>query len=137
MHRPPRSRSAPPGCPPRSVPTGAYEALGMKMLVLGAGLQGSACAFELLQGAGVGRVTLADLPGTPLAPFLVPFAGDRLQLQTLDVTDRAAVHRVMTGHDAVMSAIPYYYNGPLSAAAVDCGCHWADLGGNTEIVIEQ
>jgi len=63
----------------------------MKMLVLGAGLQGSACAYDLLQHAGVERVTLADLPGTPLAPFLVPFAGDRLQLQTLDVTDQAAV----------------------------------------------
>jgi lysine 6-dehydrogenase len=109
----------------------------MKMLVLGAGLQGSACAFDLLQHAAVERVTLADLPGIPLAPFLVPFVGDRLQLQTLDVTDLAAVRRVMTGHDAVMSAIPYYHNGPLSAAAIDCGCHWADLGGNTEIVIEQ
>jgi lysine 6-dehydrogenase len=109
----------------------------MKMLVLGAGLQGSACAFDLLQQPGVEQVTLADLPGTRLASFLHPYAGGRLTLQSLDVTDRAAVRAAMVGHDAVMSAIPYYYNGTLAAAAVECGCHWADLGGNTDIVLEQ
>ena len=36
-----------------------------------------------------------------------------------------------------MSAIPYYYNGPMAKAAVECGCHFSDLGGNTEIVLEQ
>ena len=33
----------------------------MKMLVLGAGLQGSACAFDLLQDPEVTQVTLADI----------------------------------------------------------------------------
>jgi len=32
----------------------------MRMLVLGAGLQGSACAYDLLQRPEVERVTLAD-----------------------------------------------------------------------------
>ena len=36
-----------------------------------------------------------------------------------------------------MSAIPYYYNGPMARAAVEAGCHFSDLGGNTEIVFEQ
>jgi len=36
-----------------------------------------------------------------------------------------------------MSAIPYYYNGPMARAAVEGGCHFSDLGGNTEIVLEQ
>ena len=36
-----------------------------------------------------------------------------------------------------MSAIPYYYNGPMARAAVEAGCHFSDLGGNTEIVLEQ
>jgi lysine 6-dehydrogenase len=36
-----------------------------------------------------------------------------------------------------MSAIPYYYNGPMAKAAVEAGCHFSDLGGNTEIVLEQ
>jgi lysine 6-dehydrogenase len=36
-----------------------------------------------------------------------------------------------------MSAIPYYYNAPMARAAVEAGCHFSDLGGNTEIVFEQ
>jgi lysine 6-dehydrogenase len=36
-----------------------------------------------------------------------------------------------------MSAIPYYYNGAMARAAVEGGCHFSDLGGNTEIVLEQ
>jgi lysine 6-dehydrogenase len=36
-----------------------------------------------------------------------------------------------------MSAIPYYYNSVMAKVAVQCGCHFSDLGGNTEIVLEQ
>ena len=42
----------------------------MRMLVLGAGLQGSACAFDLLQNPDVREVRLADLTVDHLAPFL-------------------------------------------------------------------
>jgi len=109
----------------------------MKMLVLGAGLQGSACAYDLLYSKGVSRVTLADLKIDRLPPFLERARSERLVLQQLDVSDHAAVRQAMTGHDAVMSALPYYFNGPMAALAVECGCHFSDLGGNTEIVFEQ
>ena len=108
----------------------------MKMLVLGAGLQGCACAYDLLQNAAVTQVTLADLHPERLPRFLAN-AGDRLEPVRLDVTDEAAVLAVMQGHDAVMSAIPYYFNGPMARLAVEAGAHFADLGGNTEIVFEQ
>ena len=109
----------------------------MRMLVLGAGLQGSACAYDLLRNPAVTRVTLADLHPNRLPPFLAAARDARLQPLTLDVGDGAAVRRVMAEHDAAMSAIPYYFNAPLAAAAVEAGCHFADLGGNTEIVFEQ
>ena len=109
----------------------------MKMLVLGAGLQGSACAYDLLHSKGVTRVTLADLKIDRLPAFLERARCEKLVLQQLDVSDHAAVRKVMTGHDAVMSALPYYFNGPMAALAVECGCHFSDLGGNTEIVFEQ
>jgi lysine 6-dehydrogenase len=109
----------------------------MKMLVLGAGLQGCACAFDLLQNPAVTQVTLADLRPERLPAFLDAERGKRLQTVTLDVTDHDAVRKVMTGHAAVMSAIPYYFNGPMARLAVECGAHFSDLGGNTEIVMEQ
>jgi lysine 6-dehydrogenase len=109
----------------------------MKMLVLGAGLQGCACAYDLLQSPAVGGVTLADLRPDHLPPFLAGDWGGRLTTVRLDVTDSVAVRETLRGHTAVMSAIPYYYNGPMARAAVEAGCHFADLGGNTEIVFEQ
>jgi lysine 6-dehydrogenase len=109
----------------------------MKMLVLGAGLQGCACAYDLLQQPAVRQVTLADLRPDTLPPFLAGDWKGRLRPVRLDVTDLAAVQETMRGHAAVMSAIPYYYNGPMARAAVEAGCHFSDLGGNTEIVFEQ
>jgi len=109
----------------------------MRMLVLGAGLQGCACAYDLLQNPGIERVTLADLRPGRLPKFLTGDWGARLQVVRLDVSDGRAVADAFTGQAAVMSAIPYYYNGALARAAVDAGCHFSDLGGNTEIVLEQ
>ena len=43
----------------------------------------------------------------------------------------------MRGHDAVMNALPYYFNYSVAKAAVAMGLHCADLGGNTEIVQKQ
>jgi lysine 6-dehydrogenase len=109
----------------------------MKMLVLGAGLQGCACAYDLLQNQAISQVTLADLRPDNLPRFLAGDWEGRLRVVRLDVTDPDAVHQTLQGHSAVMSAIPYYYNGPMARAAVEAGCHFSDLGGNTEIVLEQ
>src|SRR5690606_25668824 len=72
-----------------------------------------------------------------VARFLSRTEDSRLHVVSLDVTDHAAVAALMRDHDAVMSAIPYYFNGPMARLAVASGCHFADLGGNTEIVMEQ
>lgn len=109
----------------------------MRMLVLGAGLQGSACAFDLLKNPAVERVVLADLRVGTLPAFLQPHLGGRLHTATLDVQDHAAVRALMRESTAVMSAIPYYFNLPLAQLAVECGVHFTDLGGNTEIVLQQ
>jgi lysine 6-dehydrogenase len=109
----------------------------MRMLVLGAGLQGSACAFDLLQNPDVRDVRLADLNVEHLPPFLAPYSGPRLIPTRLDVRAREAVLALMRRSDAVMSAIPYYFNLQLAELAVEAGVHFCDLGGNTEIVSQQ
>jgi lysine 6-dehydrogenase len=107
------------------------------MLVLGAGLQGAACAWDLLRSQGVTRVTIADLHTDRLPAFLAASRSERLTVAQLDVNDHAAVRALMQSHDAAMSALPYYFNGHMAALAVEGNCHFSDLGGNTEIVLEQ
>ena len=110
----------------------------MRMLVLGAGLQGSACAYDLLQNPSITEVRLADKSVDHLPAFLQPYVGgERLKLITLDVKDPAAVATAMSGVKSVMCAIPYYLNLPMSEAAIAAGAHFCDLGGNTEIVQQQ
>src|SRR5688572_10029965 len=109
----------------------------MKMLVLGAGLQGSACAYDLLQDPAVKEVRLADIRIAEVEPFLAPYSGKRLIPTPLDVRDDEAVDALMRESDAVMSALPYYLNYDMAVAAVDAGVHFCDLGGNTEIVFKQ
>ncbi len=109
----------------------------MRMLVLGAGLQGSACAYDLLQQQGVERVTLADLNTDRLPGFLRPYVGRRLVPLKVDLQDGTALRAALRGHDALLNAAPYYLNLDVTRAAIDAGVHCADLGGNTEIVFNQ
>src|SRR5688572_9723202 len=109
----------------------------MRLLVLGAGLQGSACAYDLLQNPDVEQVRLADISIEHVRDFLGPYSGKRLIPTPLDVRNTEAVRALMTECDAVMSAIPYYFNFELAKHAVECKAHFCDLGGNTPIVFQQ
>ena len=109
----------------------------MRMLVLGAGLQGSACAYDLLQQPGVEQVTVADLKPDRVSRLLKSPGGRRLALSKLDLQDGAALRAALRGQDAVLNAAPYYFNLDVTRAAVELGVHCADLGGNTEIVFQQ
>jgi lysine 6-dehydrogenase len=110
----------------------------MKFLVLGAGKQGSACALDLLRLGGATKLTIADRGFGHLPDFLAPYRNDpRLELLELDFKDAAAMRAAMSRSASVLSAAPWYLNGDLAALAVECGCNFADLGGNTEVVQRQ
>jgi lysine 6-dehydrogenase len=109
----------------------------MRVLVLGAGLQGSACAYDLLENPAVERVRLVDKVVDHVAPFLAPHAGPRLVPTAVDFADHDAILALMREVDAVACAAPYYFNYDLAALAVKAQRHFCDLGGNTEIVFRQ
>jgi lysine 6-dehydrogenase len=109
----------------------------MRYAVLGAGLQGSACAYDLLQSADVDEVRLADRRVDRLPEFLRPYVGKRLTLHTIDASNADAVASVVRGTSAVMCAMPYTLNLSLAHVAVAEHVHFCDLGGNTEIVFRQ
>ena len=110
----------------------------MRMLVLGAGLQGSACAFDLLQNPAVSHVVVGDVRFDRLPPFLEKYRTDpRLELRNVDARDPASLRGAMSNVDAVMNALPYYFNLEVSRLAVEAGIHCCDLGGNTAIVFDQ
>jgi lysine 6-dehydrogenase len=109
----------------------------MKVLVLGGGAQGSAAAYDLLQDDGVREVVIGDARTDALPPFLEPYLGERLRPEEVDARDEASVLAAMEGAAAVVCALPYYFNYEMARLAVESGAHFADLGGNTEIVERQ
>jgi lysine 6-dehydrogenase len=109
----------------------------MKILVLGGGAQGSAAAFDLAHRPEVTSVVMADLAIDDPKPFLRPFVGERIRLERVDATDERQVLRVMEGVDATVCALPYYMNLAVTRMALMAGCHYCDLGGNTELVEQQ
>lgn len=109
----------------------------MKFLVLGGGAQGSAAAFDLVRRPEVTQVVVADADPAHPRPFLKPHIGERLSFLELDATDHGAVREAMADADAVVCGLPYFFNYTMAELAVESGCHYCDLGGNTELVEKQ
>ncbi len=111
-------------------------------LVLGSGKQGLAAAYDLLLRGHAGRLTLADgyLHAAQAAVHrLRQLLGSKLKkneiqlnARRLDAKNPRSLAQVMAGHDAVLSAIPYYLNPGVAAAAIVTGLHYCDLGGYME-----
>ncbi len=108
-----------------------------RYLILGAGFQGRACAYDMLRSHGVGRVTLADSSAESLASarrFLKKTAKGRAVFKRLNVASPSAVKAAAEGVDAIVSCVPYFLNLPLAKAAIEAKVHFVDLGGSTDIV---
>lgn len=108
----------------------------LPVLVLGAGQQGTACAYDLLSHTDR-KVLLADQRTDRLPSFLQPFLGERLQPLEIDARDQRDLTEVMQGCAVVCCALPYHFNLAALEAAVAAGAHYCDLGGNTEMVLDQ
>ena len=109
----------------------------MRALVLGAGLQGSAAAYDLLVHGGATALTLVDADPAALARCqdALPALRDRgAVIRALDLADPAALAPLLADADACFSALPYFLNLPVAEACARAGVHYVDLGGNTAIV---
>jgi len=110
-------------------------------LVLGAGRQGIAAAYDLARFGEASRVTLADLNrerAQAAADRVNHLFGNRIaDAMGLDVRDEYATRSALKGYDVALSAVPYFYNLALTRAAIESGVSFCDLGGNTDIVRQQ
>ncbi|MEI2689720.1 MAG: saccharopine dehydrogenase C-terminal domain-containing protein [Anaerolineae bacterium] len=110
-------------------------------LVFGAGRQGTAAAYDLARFGDAAAISLADADlaaATATAERVNRLAGRSIVApRQLDVGDPAAVQQALAGHHVALSAVPYYFNLPLTRAAIAAGVSFCDLGGNTEIVRQQ
>ena len=117
--------------------------MGFNYVVLGAGRQGIALAYDLARNGEAARVTLADVDadavrrGIARLETLLPNAACQFAGAICDVSRPAEVAVAITGADVVLSAVPYCFNAMLTDLAIAAGASFCDLGGNTGVVQQQ
>ncbi len=108
----------------------------MKYTVIGAGMMGSAAAFDLANMDTTTGVLLADID-LQRATSAAEKIGPKVTPIRLDVNSDAELSSAIKGKGAVVSAVSYTVNFRISKAALDAGVHVIDLGGNNDVVTHQ
>ena len=110
-------------------------------IVLGAGRQGTAAAYDLARFGEADRITVADSElerARSAADRVNQLTGRKVvDAIALDVRDNGAVGRAIHGHHVVLSAVPYFHNLRLTKISIDQRVSFCDLGGHTETVRQQ
>ncbi len=112
--------------------------MGYSYLVLGAGRQGTAAAYDLAQHAEADSLLVADqdmtLAQQAAAKVNRLLGSDGVRSAAVDVRDHASLVGLLGSMDAVISAVPYRFNLAVARAAIEARASMCDLGGNTELV---
>lgn len=108
----------------------------MKYLVLGAGMMGSAVAFDIATRNPGDEVVLADI-NAQTARSAAKAIGPNVHPMRLDVNSTDDLARALEGCQALVSAVSYAVNFSIAQAAIAAGVHMCDLGGNNDIVVKQ
>jgi lysine 6-dehydrogenase len=110
-------------------------------IVLGAGRQGTAAAYDMAHWGNARSVILADREleiAQGAAERVNELLGRAVATAAqVDVSDGAAVEQLLHGADACLSAVPYIYNLDLTQAALRAGTNLCDLGGHIGIARQQ
>jgi lysine 6-dehydrogenase len=109
----------------------------VKFVVVGAGRQGTACAFDLLRQQDTVQVTLLDSDSASLERAAAALQDRRLVPVCRDVRHHEAIASELKDADVLVSCVPYFLNLQLARAAVAAKAHFCDLGGNTAIVFQE
>src|SRR5438067_3125767 len=118
----------------------------MRLLVIGAGMMGTAAAYDMARSPAVESVTLADsdprrakesarrIQSLLALHRKAETVKNKIRAVELDASNEKDAARLMRGHKAALSAVPYFFNVGLAKAAIRARCHFADLGGNNTVV---
>ncbi len=115
--------------------------MSCRYVILGAGRQGLAAAYDLGVFGEAGEILLCDIDakaaGTA-AERLNGLLGRRVARGLhLDVGDARAVAPALHGATACISSAHYTFNLDVTRLAIHEGVHMTDFGGNTDVVWQQ
>ena len=112
----------------------------MKVIQLGAGLQGIATALDLAKNTNFEELTLADYNfdrAKEVADLCNSKYGHRVNPIQCDVNDHDALVELLKAHDICINVVNYYYNCPVMEACLEAKTHYIDIGGLYVETIKQ
>jgi len=115
--------------------------MSIRYVVIGAGRQGTASAYELIAHGGASQVVLLDRDeeaAHEAASRVNNLTGSRIaEGHTIDARKRDDVEKVLEEMDGCLSALPYTHNLEITRAAIKTRTHMTDMGGNEKVVKDQ
>jgi len=109
----------------------------VRFIVLGAGMQGVACAYDLLRNPATERVMLVDRQPEIVERASRRLVSDKVETQAIDCENSESLVDIIAGCDVAISALPYRFNLGAARAAVTAGVSFVDMGGNIETVLSE
>jgi lysine 6-dehydrogenase len=112
-----------------------------RYVILGAGRQGTAAAYDLARFGDAAGIVMADVrvdAARQAAARVNELVGREVAEATaVYASEPASVKATLAGAHVALSAVPYYFNLAITEAAIASGASLCDLGGNTEVVWSQ
>jgi lysine 6-dehydrogenase len=109
----------------------------MKLLVIGAGTQARAVAYDLVRQEDVDEVRVCDVDVARLSSLKRWLRSGKVKTFGADAGDRQRMTELMKPCDVAVSCVPYFFNLGLARAAITSKTHFCDLGGNNDVVHAQ
>lgn len=108
--------------------------------ILGAGMQGTAAAYDLARFADPARILLGDMSleqAQRSADRVNGLVGTKLcEPYQVNALDAGNLGKYLEGVDVLLSCVPYYMHPKIAKVAIACKTNMVDLGGNTEVTME-
>ncbi len=104
----------------------------MKVILLGAGLQGIATALDLAWNKNIKEIMIADLDlerANYVAKLCNDKYGKKAETMKLDVSDMNALVDAISGYDLVINEVNYYFNCHIMDACLEAKVNYIDIGG--------
>jgi saccharopine dehydrogenase (NAD+, L-lysine-forming) len=102
----------------------------VRIVVLGgAGIIGRAIGRDLASDRAVRELVIADLDLEGAQKAAASFGRPGVNAVQVDVTDHAALVKLLQGAGAVVNSVQYYFNVPIMLACLDARVPYIDLGG--------
>jgi lysine 6-dehydrogenase len=108
--------------------------------ILGAGMQGTAVAYDLAKFANPSKILMVDVSldqATKNAWRVNDLVGSKIcEPIEASALDHDGLVKALENVDVLCSCVPYWMHPHVAKAAIASKTHMTDLGGNTEITLE-